>query len=226
MNLTYDWAYFTRVLRLLWNHLCGVELVTWETWGHREGVQKVPRSLICLLQSTDHSHWPHCLNPSAVRRAMARSQSCVSGGISDDPMLGKARVIPCEQRESPWDQDASQLLGENNSRGVFKCLVFRKISCTFHLSFEDYFCSVKGFKKWQTSAQALTKKKKTQGYGKKLRFYLFYWMILEYSNKGIVACLIISLLQVETMLDNRVHWYECKSWGKEKKPKEQNKHKM
>lgn len=75
-------------------------------------------------------------------------------------------------------------------------------------------------------AGAHTKKKKTQGYGKKLRFYLFYWMILEYSNEGTVTCLIISLLQVETMLDNRVHWYEYKSWGKEKKPKEQNKHKM
>lgn len=50
-----------------------------------------------------------------------------------------------------------------------------------------------------------TYKKETQGYGKKLRFYLFYWMILEYSNKGTVACLIIALLQVETMLDNRVN---------------------
>lgn len=52
----------------------------------------------------------------------------------------------------------SQLFGENDSRAVFKCLVFRKTSCTFHLSFEDYFCSVKGFKKRQTSAQAHTKK--------------------------------------------------------------------
>lgn len=51
-------------------------------------------------------------------------------------------------------------------------------------------------------------------------------MILEYSNEGTVRCLIISLSQVETMLDNGVHWYEYKSWGKEKKPKEQNKHKM
>lgn len=30
-------------------------------------------------------------------------------------------------------------------------------------------------------------------------------MILEYSNKGTVACLIISLLQVEKMLDSRMH---------------------
>lgn len=39
------------------------------------------------------------------------------------------------------------------------CLVFRKISCTFHLSFEDYFCPVKEFKKWQTKAQEHTKRK-------------------------------------------------------------------
>lgn len=99
--------------------------------------------------------------------------------------------------------------------GCKKCLVFRKISCTFHLSFEDYFCSVKASKKWQTSTDTY-KKEKTQGYGKKLRFYLFYWMILEYSNKGTVMCFIISLLQVETMLDNRMYWYECENRGKEK----------
>lgn len=76
---------------------------------------------------------------------MARSMPCVWEEIPDDPMLGKAKGIPREQGERPRDQDASQLFGKNDSRAVFKCLLFRKISCTFHLSFEDYFCSVKGF---------------------------------------------------------------------------------
>lgn len=48
-------------------------------------------------------------------------------------------------------------------------------------------------------------------------------MILEYHNKGMVSCLIISLLKVKKILDNRMHWYEYEL-GKEK-PKEQNKHK-
>lgn len=124
--------------------------MTWETWGHQGGVQKVKKSARkpnLPLSKHRPSCWPHCLDSSAVRRAITRSQLCVSGGISADPMLGKASGIPCDRR----DQDVSQHFSENDSRGVF---VFRNISCTFHLSFEDYFCSVKQFKKWQTGALA------------------------------------------------------------------------
>ena len=165
-------------------------------------------------QSTDGYRWPRCPDPAVIRRAVARRQVCVPAGVSASPVLGKARGFPCERREHRQDQVGAQLFGENDSGGVFKRWVFR-ISCTFHLSFEDYFCSAKGLKKWQTTAQARIKKNKPQGYGKKLRFYLCYWMIPEYSNEGTVACLIISLLQVETMPDSRVHRYECKSWKKD-----------
>lgn len=214
LNLAYNWGYFTRVLRLLWNLWVGLNLGDSRPLGRCAKSAREPNSPL-----TEHKPLPLTPPPGPLSHQESHgkvSAVCIGRNFCWS-RAGQSKRNSLWVEKYPQGQDVSQLLRESDSRGMFKCLVFRKISCAFHLSFEDYFCSVKGFLKWQTSVQAHTKKKKTQGYGKKLRFYLFYWMILEYSNKGTVTCLIISLLHVEMMLDNGVHWYECKSWGKGKK---------
>lgn len=81
LKLIFVWGYFTKVLKLLWNLFVGLQVTTWETEASREGAEKVPRSLIHVLQSTDCSCWPDCLKSSAIRRVLAR------GSVHQDKFL-------------------------------------------------------------------------------------------------------------------------------------------